>query len=108
MLAERSMKASDDLDDRLTYAFRRVMCRKPTDHDLEVLRRAYDKQAAIYAKPTSTVRRALLARGRVAKRDETLDVARARRALGGLPGDPESRRSPDARVRRFLFPNRVR
>ena len=38
MLAQNSMKASQDLDGRLTYAFRRVLCRKPTDHDLEVLR----------------------------------------------------------------------
>ena len=43
-LAERSMKASNDLDDRLSKAFRLVMCRKPTESDLEMLRRAYDKQ----------------------------------------------------------------
>ncbi len=32
LLARHSMKASHDLDGRLTYAFRRVICRKPTDH----------------------------------------------------------------------------
>ena len=49
-LAERSMKASQGVDDRLSHAFRRVMCRKPTEFDLKVLRRAYEKQAAIFAK----------------------------------------------------------
>jgi hypothetical protein len=48
MLARQSMRASRDIDVRLTYAFRRVICRKPTDPDLKILRRAYDKQAAIF------------------------------------------------------------
>ena len=66
------MKASNDLDDRLTHAFRLVMCRKPTDHDLEILRRAYDKQAAIYAKDDAGAR-ALLGVGE-SRRDESLDA----------------------------------
>ena len=71
-LAERSMKASSDLDDRLTKAFRLVMCRKPTDLDLGILRRAYAKQAAIYAKDGAAAR-ALLGVGE-SRRDETLDA----------------------------------
>jgi hypothetical protein len=49
-----------------------VMCRKPTEFDLKVLRRAYEKQAAIFAKDV-TVARSLLTVGE-SKRDETLDV----------------------------------
>jgi Protein of unknown function (DUF1553) len=71
-LAERSMKASQGVDDRLSHAFRIVMCRKPTEFDLKVLRRAYEKQAAIFAKDV-TVARSLLTVGE-SKRDETLDV----------------------------------
>ena len=71
-LAERSMKASNNLDDRLTKAFQLVMCRKPTDLDLGILRRAYAKQVEIYAKDGAGAR-ALLGVGE-SKRDETLDA----------------------------------
>jgi len=71
-LAQQSMKTSKGIDDRLSTAFRRVMCRKPTDFDLKVLHRAYEKQAAIYAKDAAGAR-ALLAVGE-SKRDETLDA----------------------------------
>jgi len=73
MLAQNSMKASHDLDGRLTHAFRRVICRKPTDHDLKVLRRAYHKQAAIYKADVEGAR-AFLSVG-AARRDESLDIA---------------------------------
>ena len=59
-------------DDRLMEAFRLVMCRKPTDLDLGILRRAYAKQAEIYAKSGAGAR-ALLGVGE-SKRDETLDA----------------------------------
>jgi hypothetical protein len=71
-LAERSLKASNDLDDRLTRAFRVVMCRKPTDLDLGILRRAYARQVAIYAKDGAGAR-ALLGVGE-SRRDEALDA----------------------------------
>jgi len=48
--------------DRLSHAFRIVMCRKPTEFDLKVLRRAYEKQAAIFAKDV-TGAKSLLAVG---------------------------------------------
>src|SRR5208282_4897904 len=73
MLAEHSMKAAHDLDGRLTHAFRRVVCRKPTDHDLKALRRAYHKQAAIYKSDIENAR-AFLSVG-AARRDRSLDVA---------------------------------
>jgi hypothetical protein len=72
-LAERGMKASKIIDDRLSYTFRLVMCRKPTEFDLTVLRRAYEKQLAIYANDDAAAK-ALLAVG-ASKRDETLDRA---------------------------------
>ncbi len=72
-LAEQSMKTSKSIDDRLSDAFRRVMCRQPTGFDLKVLHRAYEKQAAIYAKDPAAAR-ALLAVGE-SKRDESLDAA---------------------------------
>lgn len=71
-LAQESMKASNNIDDRLTYAFRRVMCRKPTDADLKALHRAFLKQAAVYAKDKAGAR-ALVAVGE-SKRDDALDL----------------------------------
>ena len=72
MLARNSMRASPDLDQRLTHAFRRVICRKPTAADLKVLRGAYDKQAAIFRVKTENAR-AFLKVGS-AGRDEPLNV----------------------------------
>lgn len=71
VLAEQSMKSAGDVDGRLTHAFRRVICRKPTENDLKVLRRAYEKQAAIYKADVDGAR-ALISVGAV-KRDETLN-----------------------------------
>ncbi|HEX8312563.1 MAG TPA: DUF1553 domain-containing protein, partial [Chthoniobacteraceae bacterium] len=48
VLAERSMKAGADLDARLTFAFRRVLARPPTERDLAALRRTYERQHVIY------------------------------------------------------------
>jgi hypothetical protein len=56
MLAQRSIKASADLDCRLSDAFRRVLCRKPTDFDMAILRRAYAKQVAFYRKDAASAR----------------------------------------------------
>ncbi len=71
-LAQQSMKASGRVDDRLSYAFRAVMCRKPSERDFAVLRRAYEKQAAFYASDKAGARE-LLSVGE-SKRDESLDV----------------------------------
>jgi len=73
ILAEQSIKSSGDVDARLTHAFRRVLSRPLTPRDLAALRRAYDKQLAIYkADPAAAT--AALAIG-VARRDESLDAA---------------------------------
>jgi hypothetical protein len=72
-LAEKSMKAAQSADDRLAWAFRRVVCRQPTSQDLTILQRAYERQAAIYkADPKAAV--ASLTVG-ASKRDESLNVA---------------------------------
>ncbi len=72
-LAERSMRAAKSVDDRLATAFRLVMCRKPTGLDLAILRRAYARQAEIYAKDRAAAK-ALLGVGE-SGRDEGLDPA---------------------------------
>ena len=73
MLAERSMKSASDLDGRLAHAFRRVVGRKANEQDLTTLRRAYNKQHAIY-KTDGEGAKALLSVG-ASKRDESLDVS---------------------------------
>ena len=72
VLAQRAMKAAKGIDDRLTYAFRHVVCRRPTDFDLKMLRRAREKQATVFAMDVAGAR-SFLAVG-ASKRDETLDV----------------------------------
>lgn len=73
VLAARTMQASASLDAQLTEAFRRAVCRVPTERDLTHLRRAYEKQFTFYeADPESAT--ALLSVG-ASPRDETLDVA---------------------------------
>jgi hypothetical protein len=49
-----------------------VLCRKPTDPDLKVLRGAYDKQAAIF-KANIENARAFASVG-AARRDDSLDI----------------------------------
>jgi hypothetical protein len=73
VLAERSMKSASNLDGRLTHAFRRALCRQPTEKDLSVLRRAYERQAAIY-RADSKAARAALSVG-ASPRDEKLDAS---------------------------------
>lgn len=73
VLAEKSCKASSQLDGRLAYAFERVVCRKPTEPDLARLRRAFERQYAIYANDVQSAK-ALLNVG-AAKRDESIDAS---------------------------------
>jgi hypothetical protein len=73
MLAQRTLAAGGPLDAQLTEAFRRVVCRAPSQADLQRLRRAYEKQAAIY-RADGDAAKALLSVG-AAPRDESLDPA---------------------------------
>ncbi len=71
VLAEQCLKSQASLDGRLTDAFRRVVGRPVTESDLKALRRAYERQAAIYqANPDAA--KALLSVG-ASKRDEALN-----------------------------------
>jgi hypothetical protein len=71
-LAQRSMKASADLDERLVFAFRQVVARRPTASDLTTLRRAYDRQAQFYAADAKAAK--MLLRVGSSPRDEALDL----------------------------------
>ncbi len=72
LLAEQSHKSSADLTGRLTHAFRRVVCRPPTENDLRILRRSYDRQAALFRGNPEAAQK-LLAVG-AAQRDASLDT----------------------------------
>jgi len=71
VLAEHTIKSSTDRDAQLTTAARLVLSRNLTDADLTNLRRAFDKQHAIFAADTEGATK-LLATGESA-RDESLD-----------------------------------
>ncbi|MCX7419515.1 MAG: PSD1 and planctomycete cytochrome C domain-containing protein [Planctomycetia bacterium] len=71
-LAEQSLKAAADVDGRITHAFRRVLGRKPTDRDLQTLRRALERQSAIYKSDPAAAQK-LLTVG-TSKRDESLNL----------------------------------
>jgi hypothetical protein len=73
VLAERSMKASANVDERLQWALRRVIGRPVTPSELANLRRAYEKQLTIYQADAAAAT-ALLGVG-VAPRDASLNAA---------------------------------
>lgn len=70
-LAQRSMKASTVLDERLSFAIREVVARRPTANDMKALKRAYERQAQFYA-TDATAAKALLSIG-ASPRDESLN-----------------------------------
>ncbi len=72
VLAEKCVKGQPDLDARLSHAFRQVVGRPLTESDLQVLRRAFERQAAIY-RADADAAKALLSVG-AAKRDESIDL----------------------------------
>jgi hypothetical protein len=73
VLAEKSLVASANLDGRLTFAFRRVLGRKPTAYDLEALERMHGRQLAVYRADAEAARH-FLGVGE-SPRNESLDVA---------------------------------
>ena len=73
VLAELCTKTEANPEDRLNLAFRRVLARKPTEADRNRLRRAYERQHALYEKDITSAQ-ALLTVG-ATKRDESLDAA---------------------------------
>ncbi|MEO8498440.1 MAG: DUF1553 domain-containing protein, partial [Planctomycetota bacterium] len=73
VLAQRSMQSGATLDEQLNEAFRRVLCRASTEADMALLRRAHEKQVAIYRADTDAAT-ALLNVG-TAPRDESLNAS---------------------------------
>ncbi|MBM4022752.1 MAG: DUF1549 domain-containing protein [Planctomycetes bacterium] len=73
VLAEKSMHRFTDLDGRLTYAFRRVVGRRPTGYDLDALRRMHARQLELYVAAPEAASH-LLAVGEH-RRDPSLDPA---------------------------------
>lgn len=73
VLAEQSLKATADLDGRLTHAYRRVLCRPPSDRDMIRLQLAYQRQLSIFQTDQATAK-AMLAVGQ-SPRDESINPA---------------------------------
>jgi hypothetical protein len=67
------MRAVGDLDGQLAHAFRRVLGRRPTDYDLEALRRMHARQFEFYRTDADAAQQ-LLAVGE-SSRDKALDPA---------------------------------
>lgn len=73
VLAEQTLKSQPNLDARLTHAFRQVVGRTVKENDLQALRRAYERQAAIYQANVEAAK-SLISVG-ASKRDESLNPA---------------------------------
>ena len=73
VLAEKAMKAAADTDGRLAFAFRRVLCRRPTDYDMTAVRRMHERQLAAYRTDAEAAKQ-LVSVGE-SSRDESLDLA---------------------------------
>jgi hypothetical protein len=73
VLAEKAMQSSPELDPRLSFGFRRVLGRTPTDYDMTMLRRMHGRQLeAFRADPGAAGQ--LVSVGE-SDRDESLDLA---------------------------------
>jgi hypothetical protein len=73
VLAEHAMHHSKDSTAQLTFAFRQVLVRSPTEKDLALLRSAVKKQLGFYSQDPPAAQ-AFLEAGK-SPRDQTLDVA---------------------------------
>ena len=74
VLAQNSMRAGTSPAEHISHAFRRVLCRTPSDADTKRLRHAYEKQIEIYRSDREAAA-ALLEVG-AAPHDESLDVVK--------------------------------
>ena len=74
VLAERSMQHSNDVTAQLTFAFRQILVRSPTEKDLSHLQNALLKQLSVYSQDEAAAL-AFVETGK-APRDKTLEVAR--------------------------------
>ncbi len=71
-LAERAMKASPDRNGRITFAFRRLLGRKPQPEEIAVLAASYDRQLSEYTQSPAEADK-LLQQG-ASPRDTALNV----------------------------------
>jgi hypothetical protein len=71
VLAQKAIRAADDLDTRLDFAYREVNGRTPSENERSVLRRAFDKQLTIYRADPKTALASLSVGA--APRDESLE-----------------------------------
>ena len=79
-LAERTIKSSGEVDNRLAFAYRRVLSREPTPGESPTLRRMVEEQAAFY-RADPGLAKALLAMG-ASRSDPSLDPAEHAAWLG--------------------------
>ena len=73
VLAEKAMQTAPALDPRLTFAFRRVLGRPPTDSDMTTLRHMHARQLVVYQADAEAAKQ-FVSVGE-SKRDESLDLA---------------------------------
>ena len=73
VLAEHAMQHSSDTNAQLTYAFRQLLVRQPTEKDLGHLQNALKKQLSLYSQDTAAAQ-AFVETGKSA-RNKSLDVA---------------------------------
>ncbi len=73
VLAEHAMQAHAEIDQQLEFSARRVLSRKISEKEMNSLRRAFEKQSAIFAADEDAAKKVLSAGE--APRDESLDPA---------------------------------
>ena len=73
MLAQRCLHAAETIDAQLHHAFRVVLCRSPSEHELNLLRQSFEKQRSIYERDANSAK-AILAVGS-APHDDSLDTS---------------------------------
>ena len=73
MLAQSCLHAAETIDAQLHHAFRVVLCRSPSEHELNLLRQSFAKQRSIYERDANSAK-AILAVGS-APHDDSLDTS---------------------------------
>ncbi|MFO0943752.1 MAG: PSD1 and planctomycete cytochrome C domain-containing protein [Pirellulales bacterium] len=73
ILAEKAMLSAPETTDQLQFAFRRVLCRKPTNDEIEKLSKMWGKQFKIFSEDIKAAEDFL--KVGAAPRNQTLDVA---------------------------------
>lgn len=72
VLAERTLKQSEKFEDRLNFAFQRVLTRAPREREVVVLKRILEQQRELFAKDRSAATKSVTVGD--SPRDDKLDV----------------------------------